>query len=176
MFFGYATYHNRFSGKNRPFSQEWSDILLYWSKPFFCLSFFHLRQKNPTRSEFFEDKDVMHLHLRYIEMGNRIRLRRKELHLKQGELARLLSISNNHMSAIESGKQKTSIDTFLNLCEVLKVTPDYLLLGSMHANNVSKDISDMLRLCSPSDLALAREFIELLVARNRAPWNEEHFI
>lgn len=118
----------------------------------------------------------MHLHLRYIEMGNRIRLRRKELHLKQGELARLLSISNNHMSAIESGKQKTSIDTFLNLCEVLKVTPDYLLLGSMHANNVSKDISDMLRLCSPSDLALAREFIELLVTRNRTPWNEEHFI
>ena len=68
-----------------------------------------MRQKNPTRSEFFEDKDVMHLHLRYIEMGNRIRLRRKELHLKQGELARLLSISNNHMPAIESGKPASTL-------------------------------------------------------------------
>lgn len=118
----------------------------------------------------------MHLYLRYVEMGNRIRVRRKELNLKQGELAGLLSISNNHMSAIESGKQKTSIDTFLNLCEALKVTPDYLLLGSMHANNISKDITDKLRLCSPSDLALAERFIELLVDRNRTPWNNDHFI
>lgn len=73
------------------------------------------------------------LEQQYIAMGNRIRLRRKELKMKQSELVELIDISTNHMSSIETGKQKPSMDIFLRLCEVLRVTPDYLLLGSMQA-------------------------------------------
>lgn len=36
-------------------------------------------------------------------MGNRIKLRRKELRIKQSELAEKLDISNNHISSIENG-------------------------------------------------------------------------
>ena len=38
----------------------------------------------------------------------------------------------------------------------------------MHAQNVPQDIIDKLHLCSPSDIELAKEFIELLVKRNSA--------
>ena len=38
-------------------------------------------------------------------MGNRIKIRRKELRIKQAELAERLNISNNHMSSIENGRQ-----------------------------------------------------------------------
>ncbi|KAI4449455.1 hypothetical protein C823_003984 [Eubacterium plexicaudatum ASF492] len=41
----------------------------------------------------------------YYEMGNRIKIRRKELKLKQAELAESLEIPNNHMSSIETGRQ-----------------------------------------------------------------------
>lgn len=102
----------------------------------------------------------------YHEMGNRIKLRRKELRIKQAELAEILGISNNHMSSIENGRQKPSLDTFIGICNNLNVTPDYLLLGSMHAYNTPKDISEKLRLCNQSDIELARDFIELLVKRN----------
>lgn len=44
----------------------------------------------------------------YRDMGLRIKARRKELKIKQAELAEVLDISNNHMSSIESGKQKPS--------------------------------------------------------------------
>lgn len=94
-------------------------------------------------------------------------MRRKELHIKQAELAETLEISNNHMSSIENGRQKPSPDTFIRLCDCLNVTPDYLLLGSMHAYNLPQDILDKLRLCSQEDIILARDFIELLVKRNR---------
>lgn len=104
----------------------------------------------------------------YQEMGNRIKVRRKELKIKQAELAELLEISNNHMSSIENGRQKPSLDTFIGICKCLNVTPDYLLLGTMHAYNIPQDISDKLRLCSQSDIELARNFIELLVRRNSA--------
>lgn len=111
-------------------------------------------------------KEGEQMDYQYREMGNRIKVRRKELKIKQAELAELLEISNNHMSSIENGRQKPSLDTFVEICKFLKVTPDYLLLGTMHAYNVPQDISDKLRLCSQSDIELARDFIELLVQRN----------
>ncbi|MCH5344191.1 MAG: helix-turn-helix transcriptional regulator [Acetatifactor sp.] len=99
-------------------------------------------------------------------MGNRIKIRRKELKMKQTELAETLGISNNHMSSIENGRQKPSRDIFVKICQHLNVTPDYILLGTMYAYNIPQDIIDKLRLCSQSDIILARDFIELLVKRN----------
>lgn len=102
----------------------------------------------------------------YRDMGLRIKARRKELKIKQAELAEVLDISNNHMSSIESGKPKPSLDTFINICNHLNTTPDYLLLGSIHAQNIPQDIADKLLLCSASDVKLAKDFVELLVSRN----------
>lgn len=105
-------------------------------------------------------------------MGNRIKIRRKELRIKQAELAEKLNISNNHMSSIENGRQKLSLDIFIRICDLLNVTPDYLLLGSMHAYNIPQDIIDKLLLCNQSDIELAGDFIELLVKRNNKTHNE----
>ena len=49
-------------------------------------------------------------------MGNRIKIRRKELRIKQAELAERLNISNSHMSSIENGRQKPSLDIFIQIC------------------------------------------------------------
>ncbi|MDE7431275.1 MAG: helix-turn-helix transcriptional regulator [Lachnospiraceae bacterium] len=106
------------------------------------------------------------MEFQYKEMGTRIKVRRRELKIKQAELAEKLEISNNHMSSIENGRQKPSLDTFIGICKCLNVTPDYLLLGTMHAYNIPQDILDKLRLCNQSDIELARDFIELLVKRN----------
>lgn len=106
-------------------------------------------------------------------MGNRIKIRRKELRIKQAELAERLNISNNHMSSIENGRQKPSLDIFIQICNLLNVTPDYLLLGSMHAYNIPQDIIDKLRLCNQSVIELAGDFIELLVKRNNKATHNE---
>lgn len=106
------------------------------------------------------------MEFQYIDMGMRIKIRRKELKIKQADLAEKLGISNNHMSAIENGKQKPSLDVFIEICNCINVSPDYLLLGVMHAHNIPKDIIDKLNLCSPTDIELAKNFIELLVNRN----------
>lgn len=111
----------------------------------------------------------------YKEMGTRIKMRRRELKIKQAELAEDLDISNNHMSSIENGRQKPSMDTFIKICNYLNVTPDYLLLGSMHAHNIPLDITEKLRLCTQADLELAKEFIELLVKRNSSNHSQGNF-
>lgn len=112
--------------------------------------------------------------MQYKEMGSRIKLRRKELKMQQAALAEALEISNNHMSAIENGREKPSLDIFVQICYKLNVTPDYLLLGNMNAYNVPKDISEKLRLCSQADIELAKDFIELLVRRNESQNDLNH--
>lgn len=103
----------------------------------------------------------------YAIMGNRIKIRRKELKLTQTQLAEMLDVSNNHISSIENGREKPSFEVFLQICEILKVTPDYLILGIMHTNDIPQQITDSLRLCENNDLELAHQIIELLVQRNK---------
>lgn len=114
------------------------------------------------------------LNIEYRIIGNRIQQRRKELGLKQYDLAEQLNISNNHLSSIETGREKPGLETLLHICDALHVTPDYLLIGNMHANDIPQDILEGLRLCSKEDLQLARSIIELLVERNQGNWNQKH--
>ena len=109
-------------------------------------------------------------------MGIRIKTRRKELKIKQAELAETLDISNNHMSSIENGRQKPSLDTFVGICKHLNVSPDYLLLGTMHPYNIPQDIIEKLRLCTQADIALTRDFVELLVKRNSSYHIKDDYI
>lgn len=97
------------------------------------------------------------MEIQYELIGKRIQSRRKELHIKQADMAEYLNISNNHMSSIENGRQKPSLEILLHICDFLKVTPDYLLLGNMHADDIPQDIMDGLRICSSPDLMLFRE-------------------
>lgn len=97
-----------------------------------------------------------------VEMGRRIAQRRKSFHLKQKELAEKLGVSNNHLSGIELGKASPSLDVFVRLCNELDVTPDYLLEGAMHSNNVPQSIMEHLRLCSEKNVALVAAITKFL--------------
>ena len=97
------------------------------------------------------------------DLGKRIGRRREELKIKQNILAEMLDISNNHMSCIENGRERPSLRLFVQICDVLNVTPDYLLLGNMHSSNVSRDILDMLRLCTDRDITLIRNLLQCMV-------------
>ena len=80
--------------------------------------------------------------------GYRMKNRRKELHLTQEQFAEIVNTGKNHISAIEKGKERPSLPLFRNICDALRVTPDYLLLGNARSNKVPKEIYDSLLLCS----------------------------
>ena len=105
------------------------------------------------------------LNTQLVEMGLRIRSRRKELRIRQAELAEL----------IERGVGNPSIHVFIRICEELSVTPDYLLLGNMHTNNITQNILDNLSLCSSEDLNIINDIIKLYVQKNQKNWNAQHF-
>lgn len=96
------------------------------------------------------------------QIGNRISKRRKVLHMTQAYVAEYLDCSNNTLSSIERGQQGITVETLLKLCECLDTTPNHLLLGNRHPNDIPMDILDTLRLCTEEQVRLTRDFVEML--------------
>ena len=111
-----------------------------------------------------------------IEMGNRISIRRKNFKISQNALAEIVGISNNHMSNIECGREKPSLDVLIAICNALKITPDYLLLGAMHPNGVPQNLIDSLVLCTEDDIELLNSIVHHMVQRQENKWNNDNFI
>jgi len=63
----------------------------------------------------------------YLEIGERIRKRRLELHLSQEQLAEKAGISVNTLSCLECGQSSTSIDKFRRILLALDADANYLI-------------------------------------------------
>ncbi len=63
----------------------------------------------------------------YTHMGNRIRKRRKELHLTQEAVAEQAGISASFLGHIERGSRIASLDTLLAICIALDVSMDFII-------------------------------------------------
>lgn len=62
-------------------------------------------------------------------IGQRIRNRRKELHITQTQIYSLTGISSGNLSDIENGKSMPSSAAVIQLSKVLDCSTDYILLG-----------------------------------------------
>lgn len=69
-----------------------------------------------------------------IRLGERVRSARKRKGLTQAQLAELSGYSVQHISHIETGMTKLSIDCVVELANELTVSLDYLLMDSLKKN------------------------------------------
>ncbi len=92
------------------------------------------------------------------DIGTRICSRRKELNLTQEQLAESMNVSIQMISNLERGNKAIKIDNLLNLCDILKVSTDFILTGKHNNNDIETLMSKILKL-SESDYKM----IELLV-------------
>ena len=81
------------------------------------------------------------MELNYSEIGGRVASKRRELQLTQEVLAEKTDMSINQISNIENNKSIPSIETILKLCQILKTTPDYLLLGIDKGYNINEIVA-----------------------------------
>ncbi len=64
-----------------------------------------------------------------MNLGQRIRERRKSLDVTQEELARALKVTPQHISAIEKDRRVPSLSFVIRMAEELGVSIDYLVSG-----------------------------------------------
>lgn len=103
----------------------------------------------------------------YKDLGSRVRQARRQMALTQEELAEKMGISASFLGHIERGSRVASLETLVSLCNVLKVTPEYLLSASLHSFDDS--MPDGL---SEDERAKLNEFLRLAQDTIRN-WNNE---
>ena len=86
---------------------------------------------------------------------------RKENNLTQEQLAEIVDISTTHMSHIETGNTKLSLQVFADLAEALQVSVDSLLydVNSNSKQQAYQEITDILDQCTPAQAQALKEII-----------------
>lgn len=100
----------------------------------------------------------------YIALGKRVKQIRKERKMSQERLAKLIDVSVPHMSNIENGKTKFSLQVLIDLSDALKVTPDVLLLDQVSAKGkarglVLEEIDRQLSDCTEAQMSMLEEMV-----------------
>ena len=97
----------------------------------------------------------------YYAIGQRIRKYRKAKGLSQEQLAEIVDISTTHMSHIETGNTKLSLQVFADLAEALQVSVDSLLydVNSTNKQLAYQENTDILEQCTPAPAQALKEII-----------------
>ena len=80
------------------------------------------------------------------EIGQRIRVLRKENRLSQLELANRLDINMDHLSIIENGNKGMSLDLLIEFSRHFSVSTDYILFGNKQNTEEIKEIISFIQL------------------------------
>ncbi len=104
------------------------------------------------------------MNIDYERIGFRIAQRRRELKLKQRQLAELVGVSNKYISNLETGTRHVNLEMLSKLCDALDVTPDYFLLGSIK-KEPGKNLTDKIQLCSPENQRIISDIVEIFTTK-----------
>ncbi len=97
----------------------------------------------------------------YAFIGKRIRKYRRARNLSQEKLAEMVYISPVHMSHIETGSTKLSLQVFVDLARALEVSTDDLLGDIDAGRNVSiTEIADVLADCTTRQVQVISEIVK----------------
>lgn len=98
--------------------------------------------------------------LDYYQIGQRIRKYRKAHSYSQDALAEKVEISTTHLSHIETGNTKLSLQVLVDLADALTVSVDDLLNDtSDNSDRPKNEIIDILDSCSTSEIKVLKETI-----------------
>jgi transcriptional regulator with XRE-family HTH domain len=97
-------------------------------------------------------------------LGVRLKKARERLRLTQEYIGEQINVGTQHISNIECGAVGISIDTLMNLCDVLDVTTDYALYGTeaAHSGNM---LYQTIKELGDKDRVFIEDFVELYLKR-----------
>jgi len=105
------------------------------------------------------------MNLNYQIIGIRITELRKNKGWSQNKLAEKASISNNYLSNIENNHSIPSLETLMNICLALDITPNDILLGTSRKEKsyISLDIENLLCQCTIQEKRYILEIIKVFL-------------
>lgn len=100
--------------------------------------------------------------INYYTIGQRIRTIRKAHALSQEELASRIDISTTHMSHIETGNTKLSLQVLVDIAQELNVSTDELLFETetQKHNKIKPEISSFIDSCTPQESTVLQDVLK----------------
>ncbi len=105
------------------------------------------------------------MEINYKKLGLKIKEKRKKLGYTQESLSEKLNLSVSHLSHIENGSAKVSLNTLVNIANILNLSLDELFSIDFSNNFISeniKDINEFLKNCSKEEKKLLFENLNFL--------------
>ena len=78
------------------------------------------------------------------DIGNRIKICRKQRGFTQEDLAEKIDVSSHYIYEIERGTKSMSLSVLINLSRALGISTDYILFGSRATTKECKDHLNLL--------------------------------
>lgn len=102
--------------------------------------------------------------MNYSGLGKRIRSYRQKLHMSQQVLGEQINYSVQHISHIETGKTKLSVECLFDIANALQVSLDELACGYVSSASpvLDEEISVLLADCSPQEKEIILETLKTL--------------
>lgn len=104
------------------------------------------------------------MELDYKAIGKRIKIARIRADLTQESLAEMTDISPTHMSNIETGTTRVSLNALVSIANALSVTLDDLLCDSVVKARVQfeNDIAAILADCDEYEIRMVKDMVQAL--------------
>ena len=100
-----------------------------------------------------------------VEIGQRLRKRRQELHLTREKMAELADIGTGYYGQLEVGTSQMSIDTLIKISQAMHLPMEYIIFGSGYESGDASAVTDLLTRCTPRELKLAEDVLKLFLMK-----------
>ena len=103
------------------------------------------------------------------DLGKRINAVRKDRGLTADNLSEICNINATYLRQIEGGTKMPSLPVFIDICNALKISPDYLLQDVLDTNELSsiKELTLLWQNTSPNQQELASVMIRTVLEHNK---------
>ena len=108
----------------------------------------------------------MQTEVNYKQLGKRIVSKRHEHNLKQKDFSDMLGIAVNHLSDVERGVKKPSLELLMKISDLLDTPVDYFLMDMPHAScnyAINEELSALLNQCTPESLKIIYQLTQGMV-------------
>ena len=102
--------------------------------------------------------------INYTALGKRISKFRKESGLTQEQISEKLHISRKHISQIEVASSRPSLETLVDIANLLDISTDNLLIDSLthSASTINPEIHRLLLDCNATEQEIIASAIKIL--------------
>lgn len=102
-------------------------------------------------------------------LGKRINMVRKNRGFTADRLSELCNVNATYLRQIEGGTKVPSLPVFINICNALKISPNYLLQDSLMENEISiiQELTELWENTLPSEQEIVAIMIRAVLDRKK---------